>query len=237
MLGDLSASTLPPHQVGSTAAQTPSQGTARRPGAYHEVLQGPGRGEEATKKLLAIGSASSANSLRPQGMRRSPACKQRCGARASRKQLPPCTNTLHRTYYHRFRPPGCHWLRSQLIGAYMSPEPDTCMQCSSSLGRVTAKGTNPLQRNHEERAATPNFPSSRTATAPTVPLLPLHITSSPGAQVSFNSTPLQQQPQQHHTLREPSISGCLQVAVGCWNFGWATTPAQVSGSSATLAPS
>ena len=59
-----------------------AKGQARRPGAYRMVLRGSGRGEEATKKLLAIGPASSTNSHRPQGMRRnSPATKGAARAR------------------------------------------------------------------------------------------------------------------------------------------------------------
>jgi hypothetical protein len=55
-----------------------AKGQTRRPGAYRMVLQGSGRGEEATKKLLANGPVSSTNSRRPQGMRRnSPATKVR----------------------------------------------------------------------------------------------------------------------------------------------------------------
>jgi hypothetical protein len=57
-----------------------AKGQTRRPGAYQTVLQGSGEGEEATKKLLAIGSVTAANSHRPQGMRRHPSCNQRCGA-------------------------------------------------------------------------------------------------------------------------------------------------------------
>ncbi len=40
------------------------------------MLQGPSRGEEATKKLLAIGSAAEAKTRRPRGTRENPACNK-----------------------------------------------------------------------------------------------------------------------------------------------------------------
>ena len=73
------------HTAAKPHARNACQGTyppSRRP---QLVLRGPSEGEEATKKLLAIGSASSANSHRPQGMRRnSPATEVRRARMQSR---------------------------------------------------------------------------------------------------------------------------------------------------------
>ena len=76
-----------------------AKGQTRRPGAYRMVLQGSGRGEEATKKLLAIGSAFSANSHRPQGMRRNPPATEVLQARASKRIS---RATAASATYHRF---------------------------------------------------------------------------------------------------------------------------------------
>ncbi len=68
--GDIRGSTLALATTATNStARNVCQGThppSRRP---QLVLRGPSRGEEATKKLLAIGSASSAKPRRPQGSR------------------------------------------------------------------------------------------------------------------------------------------------------------------------
>ena len=51
------------------------------------MLQGPSRGEEATKKLLAIGSAAEAKTRRPRGTRENPACDKVWCAHASNAAL------------------------------------------------------------------------------------------------------------------------------------------------------
>ena len=64
----------------ATAAQSTtgntSQGISSSFRRHPTVLQGPSRGEEATKKLLAIGSAAEAKTRRPRGTRENPACNE-----------------------------------------------------------------------------------------------------------------------------------------------------------------
>ena len=74
---DIRESTLAP-----IATVTPSttgnacQGICPPSRRHLTVLQGPSRGEEATKKLLAIGSAAEAKTRRPRGTRENPACNE-----------------------------------------------------------------------------------------------------------------------------------------------------------------
>ena len=71
--GDIRGSTLAPAATAANpSARNACQGTnppSRRP---QSVLRGPSRGEEATKKLLAIRSVQKANSPRLLGIRRIP---------------------------------------------------------------------------------------------------------------------------------------------------------------------
>ena len=134
--------------VGIPGCRYRAKGQARRPGAYRMVLRGSGRGEEATKKLLAIGPASSTNSHRPQGMRRnSPATK---GAARARMQthLTCNSNINHAPLFClqdsllRFRSPAlpcrfasCHQARSGCGSCRKrAPVLDTPTQVSSLLG-------------------------------------------------------------------------------------------------------
>ena len=74
---DIHESTLAPI---ATAAQSTTgnscQGICPPSRRHLTVLQGPSRGEEATKKLLAIGSAAEAKTRRPRGTRENPACNE-----------------------------------------------------------------------------------------------------------------------------------------------------------------
>jgi hypothetical protein len=74
---DIRESTLAPIV---TAAQSTTgnacQGICPPSRRHLTVLQGPSRGEEATKKLLAIGSAAEAKTRRPRGTRENPACNK-----------------------------------------------------------------------------------------------------------------------------------------------------------------
>ena len=79
--GDIRGSTLTPAATAAnSSARNACQGTyppSRRP---QSVLRGPSRGEEATKKLLAIRSVPKGKLPSPS---RYPACGCRCGARAA----------------------------------------------------------------------------------------------------------------------------------------------------------
>ena len=108
------------------------------------VLQGSGRGEEATKKLLANGSVSPTNSHRPQGMRRnSPATKVRrmhaCKPNSHAKQHQPRTTALFAGSASLFPVaslafPPCKLLHGECGVLQASTVPDTPTQVSSSLG-------------------------------------------------------------------------------------------------------
>ena len=85
---DIRESTLAPIATAAlSTAGNACQGICPPSRRHLTVLQGPSRGEEATKKLLAIGSAAEAKTRRPRGTRENPACDKVWCAHASNAAL------------------------------------------------------------------------------------------------------------------------------------------------------
>ena len=136
------------------------------------LLQGPSRGEEASKKLLAVGSALKAKPRRPQGLEEK-ACLQQgiARARSSRRALSCCCTPLTCFAGLTFReiwrgvvrvnaaqaPPAAAdraLLSARPAGALAAPRSAACAQQSRSSPALTS-------RTQAQASPTPQQPAKR----------------------------------------------------------------------------
>jgi hypothetical protein len=139
--GDIRRSTLAPHStVAIPTTRNACQGTnppSRRP---QSVLRGSSRGEEASKKLLAIRSVHNRQTPVASRHEENPACRSRCDARKAlaRKQRNPAhnSNTPHRHSSHVQQSKG---FPSSRFTSRVRQRCSLAVRCYSGNRRVSAK--------------------------------------------------------------------------------------------------